>query len=66
MQLCINGQTRTIEMVDNLSQLLEQLNLAADRVVVELNQEILDTTNLASTPLQEGDKLELIQFVGGG
>ncbi len=66
MQLTINGQIRTINDATNISDLLEQLNLTADRVVIELNQEILATERLAETPLKEGDKLELIQFVGGG
>jgi thiamine biosynthesis protein ThiS len=66
MKLTINGQKKHIEGTDNLTQLLEQLQLSPQRVVVELNGSILTTDQHHGTVLQEGDTLELVQFVGGG
>ena len=65
MQLIINGQQRSVKQALTVSQLLQQLNLAPERVVVELNKNIL-TAEAYATLLEDGDALELIQFVGGG
>lgn len=65
MQLTINGQQRTYDAPLTISQLLQQLELAPDRVVIEMNKNIL-TAEAHDTPLSEGDNLEIIQFVGGG
>lgn len=65
MQLNINGQLREFTEPMTISQLLLQLELTPERVVIELNKEIL-TADAHNTPLKNGDALELIQFVGGG
>ena len=66
MQLNINGQLRTVTCPLSIGQLLQQLELAPERVVVELNREILTPDTQADIQLNDGDSLELIQFVGGG
>ncbi len=66
MDLCVNGQSREFPQPLNVEQLLEQLELKPERVVVELNREILTIDRHADIQLQDGDTLELIQFVGGG
>ena len=55
-----------MENVSSLTCLLQQLGLKADRVAVELNREIVARGSWESTPLKEGDRLEIVQFVGGG
>ena len=66
MQLNINGQPRNVTAPLNIGQLLQQLELAPERVVVELTREILTPDTQADIQLNDGDSLELIQFVGGG
>lgn len=66
MILCINGQQRDYAEPLSVSELLTELGLPAERVVVELNRAILTADCHAGTKLQDGDALELIQFVGGG
>ena len=66
MQLTINGRRRDFTTPLTINQLLQQLELPPERVVVELNREILALGAQADRPLQDGDILELIQFVGGG
>ncbi len=66
MLLQINGRNRECPSPLNIIQLLGQLELAPERVVVELNREILTADKLAEIQLKDGDTLELIQFVGGG
>ncbi len=66
MKLCINGQTREFATQLSIAQLLSELQLPAERVVVELNREILTADKHTETELKDGDTLELVQFVGGG
>ena len=66
MKLIITGEEKSLENVSSLSSLLQQLGLKADRVAVELNREIVARGVWDSTILSEGDKLEIVQFVGGG
>lgn len=66
MQLNINGKLRDFTEPLTISQLLQQLELAPERVVVELNREILTVDLQTNVQLKDGDTLELIQFVGGG
>ena len=65
MKLFINGEQRQLE-VTTLSTLVEQLGMKADRVAVELNREIVPRDAWPQTLLRDGDKLEIVHFVGGG
>jgi len=65
MNLIINGETRTVS-VETLSALVEQLGMRADRVAIELNRDIVPRDRWAQTPLKDGDRLEIVHFVGGG
>jgi thiamine biosynthesis protein ThiS len=66
MKLQINGEEREVAEGLTLAVLLEQLAMKADRVAVELNREIVRREAWAQTRLQPGDRLEIVQFVGGG
>ncbi len=66
IQVRLNGKDREIRSGLNVRQLLESLDLHPRLVVVELNREILDRDRYASTPVGEGDQIELVHFVGGG
>ena len=65
MKLFINGEERQLE-VTTVSTLVEQLGMKADRVAVELNREIVPRANWSESALRDGDKLEIVHFVGGG
>ena len=66
MTILLNGETKTI--VENVTVLtiLEDHKLDPQRVVVEMNEKILDKKDFATIILSEGDSLEVIQFVPGG
>ncbi len=64
--LQINGQPRQFPAALTVAALLEQLGMKGDRVAVELNRDILPRGRWAATTLADGDKLEIVQFVGGG
>ena len=66
MELSVNGETCEVPDRTTASQLLEQLTIAPERVVVEVNLTILKRAQLASTILHAGDRVEIVHFVGGG
>jgi sulfur carrier protein len=66
MQLQINGEAREFPDGLNLSGLVGELGMKADRVAVELNLKIVPRPNWESTSLNDGDQLEIVHFVGGG
>ena len=66
MKIQINGETRDFPDSLSLESLLEQLGMKADRVAVELNREIVSRSQWTQTSLHDGDRLEIVHFVGGG
>ncbi len=66
MKLIVNGEDREFSSVSTVSALLEQLGMKPDRVAVELNRDLLPRDRWGKTKLSEGDKLEIVHFVGGG
>ncbi len=66
MQRIIHGEERRCGDLGSVAALLEQLGIKGDRVAVELNREIVPRPRWSQTPLREGDRLEIVHFVGGG
>ena len=66
MTLIINGESRTFDNISTLADLIDALDLKGDRVAVELNRNIVSRTEWAMTSLKDGDRLEIVHFVGGG
>lgn len=50
----------------NLSVLLENSGFRRDRIAVEINGEIIKKSDYDKTVLNDGDKIEVVSFVGGG
>jgi thiamine biosynthesis protein ThiS len=65
MRLVINGEERNYTAV-TLNGLIKELGMKGDRVAVELNREIVPRGSWSATTLQDGDRLEIVHFVGGG
>lgn len=67
MKLIINGEERTLaQPATNLTLLLEQLAVPAARTAVELNGAVVEQNLFAETSLRDGDRVEIVSFVGGG
>ena len=66
MRLIINGEDKNFSDVSSLQGLIEKLGMKPDRIAVELNGQIIQRSGWRETPLHDGDKLEIVQFVGGG
>ena len=62
----VNGQAREVPEGVTVEQLLKQLDVVAERVVVEVNMKILKRKEHADTVLKAGDRVEIVRFVGGG
>lgn len=66
MQMQVNGEQRTVPDGLTVAGLLKELDIRPDRVAVELNLTILDRSEFDRRSLQEGDRIEIISFIGGG
>jgi sulfur carrier protein len=66
MRLFINGKQQSFTAPLSLVQLIERLGMKGDRVAVELNREIISRAQWPDTQLADGDRLEIVHFVGGG
>ena len=67
MKLQINGEERSFDPpIPTLAALVEALTMKPDRVAIELNRDIVPRDRWAETILNDGDKLEMVHFVGGG
>jgi thiamine biosynthesis protein ThiS len=66
MEIWVNGVRKEFSDRLTVSGLLEQLAIQGEQVAVELNLAVLERADFAKTVLKDGDKLEIIRFVGGG
>ena len=66
VRIRVNGTERSFPDGTSVRDLLSILEVSTPRVAVERNREILPKASYGSTPLEEGDELEVVEFVGGG
>jgi sulfur carrier protein len=65
MEITVNGNSSTIDKMSVIAY-LRTLDIDPKRVAVELNLEILPKADYETTVLNDGDRIEIVQFVGGG
>lgn len=66
MRLLLNGEEREIADIASIADLVSVLGLDARKVAVERNLEIAPRSTYADTVLAEGDRIEIVTFIGGG
>ncbi|WP_349409417.1 sulfur carrier protein ThiS [Pseudalkalibacillus sp. SCS-8] len=67
MKLIINGERVTVpETVNSITDLIAHFQLDKRVVMVEHNEEILEKDTHGDRKVEDGDKIEIVQFVGGG
>jgi thiazole synthase len=66
MQVTINGESRLLDGSLTVEGLLADLGVDQRKVAVERNLEIVPKSAYGATPLSDGDKLEIVHFIGGG
>ncbi|MDI7774548.1 sulfur carrier protein ThiS [Asticcacaulis sp. EMRT-3] len=65
MKIRLNGEDREVE-ARSLSALIEEIGLDGRKIAVEKNLEIVPRSTYLATAIDEGDRLEIVHFVGGG
>ncbi len=66
MQIEVNGQPREVPDGTTVGALLDELGLGGTLVAVERNEEIVPRAEHARCALAAGDRVEVVEFVGGG
>ena len=66
MKLWVNGEERGFDAANDVQTLIAALGLDARKVAVERNLEIVPRSTYALTPLADGDRIEIVHFIGGG
>ncbi len=64
--LTVNGEPHALPEPPTIATLLEGLGIAAGRVAVEVNEDVVPRGTWATHRLAAGDRVEIVQFVGGG
>ncbi len=66
IQIHVNGEQRDCRADATVGDLLRELAIKIERVAVELNLEILDRKEFDHRSLKQGDRVEILSFIGGG
>jgi thiamine biosynthesis protein ThiS len=66
LQITLNGDTHEVARPLTVAELLAQLDIDPRRVAVELNLIVLKRGTFEATMVQDGDAIEIVNFVGGG
>ena len=66
MKITLNGKSRELQSTLPLTELIQQINANNQRVIAEVNGEIVKKDHWANITINDGDEIELVTFVGGG
>jgi len=66
MRISINGQPASFDGEMTVAELLVSRDIASVRVAVEINEDIVPRKTFANTVIHDGDRIEIVTFVGGG
>ncbi len=66
LEIVVNGERRKVAENATVRSLLRELGLPESRVAVERNRALVRKSDYEGTALAEGDRIEIVTFVGGG
>jgi thiamine biosynthesis protein ThiS len=66
MTIVLNGEPKEIPTDLSVTELIERLGLPSERLAIEVNRRIIRRADWPATTLADGDKVEVVHFVGGG
>jgi sulfur carrier protein len=66
MEIVVNGKTEEIEEDISILEYLNEKDISTGHIVVELNKKIIKRETFQATKLSSGDRIEVLQLVGGG
>ncbi len=62
----LNGEARQVSDDTHLAQLIDQLSLPHQRIAIELNRSVIRRADWPDITVNDGDRIEVVHFVGGG
>ena len=66
IKIKLNGKLKRIDENSTLLNIIKYLKVPIKKVAIELNQEIVDKKKIKYINLKQNDKIEIVQFIGGG
>jgi len=66
IKIIVNGKQMTVNLKFSLKNLIDKLNLPIKKVAIELNREIVNKKRITKIILKSKDKIEIVNFIGGG
>lgn len=66
LQIIVNGEQQAVSAGTTLAMLLEGRKLSGKRLAIEVNEEIIPRSQLGEYRLRQGDRVEIVQAIGGG
>ena len=66
IKIIVNGKQMTVNLKYSLKNLINKLKLPIKKVAIELNREIVNKKRIAKIILKAGDRIEIVNFIGGG
>jgi sulfur carrier protein len=66
MHIIVNGEERAFSGLTSISALIDALGLDGRKLAIERNLEIVPRSVYDQTPLSDGDRIEIVHFIGGG
>ena len=66
MQVFVNGESKEFSDVLSLERLVDELVLPGLRIAIEVNGRVVRRGDWSETTLNDGDRVEIVHFVGGG
>jgi len=64
--IMLNGEQKELERTMTVQELIDHLAIRSPAIAIEVNLEIVKKTAYASHPINQGDRVEIVTFVGGG
>ncbi len=66
LQITLNGEAYSVKPNTHVVELLDMLGVQGKRIAVELNEEIVPKSTHATTLIKSGDRIEVVNAIGGG
>lgn len=66
MRVYLNGESKEVSESQTLADLVDELDLPAQRIAVELNRTVIRRSEWVNTKITDDDRIEIVHFVGGG
>ena len=66
IKIVVNGKQMTVNLKYSLKNLIDKLKMPITKIAIELNREIINKKNINKIYLKNGDRVEIVHFIGGG